>query len=52
MACGSCGGGGGARAVEKWIYQAANGTRTEYSSKSEADMQVSKNGSGVVYRKP
>lgn len=55
MACGSCGGGSGtagARAVEKWIYQAPGGQRTEYSSKAEADIQVTRNGGGVVYRKP
>lgn len=51
MACGSCGG-GSARAVEKWIYQDAQGRRTEYSSKVEADIQVTKNGNGTVYRKP
>lgn len=51
MACGSCGG-AGARSTEKWVYQAKDGTRTEYSSKAEADMQVSKNNGGVVYRRP
>lgn len=55
--CSSCGGGSalggsGARAVEKWIYQGPDGKRTEYSSKAEADIQVTRNGGGIVYRKP
>jgi len=50
MACSSCAG-AGARSVEKWIYQAPDGQRTEYTSKVEADIQVTKNGGGTVYRK-
>ena len=53
--CSSCGGGGGsvgARAPEAWIYQGPDGKRTQYSSKAEADIQVTRNGGGVVFRKP
>lgn len=50
MACSSCG--GGARAVEKWIYQHPNGQKTETSSQAEAQQLVTINGGGQVYRKP
>lgn len=52
MGCQSCGGGSGGRAVEKWIYQAPNGQKTETGSKIEANQLVTINGGGQVYRKP
>lgn len=52
MACGSCGGGAGARAAEKWIYQSPSGQKTETASQAEANQLVTINGGGQVYRKP
>lgn len=52
MGCQSCSGGSGGRPVEKWIYQAPNGQKTETASQSEANQLVTINGGGQVYRKP
>lgn len=50
MPCSSC---GGARKVETWIYAPADGSpKVEVSSQAEANMLVTKNGGGQVYRKP
>lgn len=50
MACETCGG-GGARAVEKWIYTSPKGIKTEVGSKAEADLLVTMNGGGAVAKK-
>jgi len=50
MACGSCG--GGARAVERWIYTSPTGQRTEVSSETEANQLITINGGGSKARKP
>lgn len=54
MGCTTCGGGGGvgARAAEKWIYQSPTGQKTETTSQAEANQLVTINGGGQVYRKP
>jgi len=47
-----CNCGAGAAKVEVWIYQSPQGQRTEYASQAEANLQVTKNGGGQVFRKP
>lgn len=50
--CGCNGGSASAAASQKWIYQSPDGKRTEYTTQIDANLQVTRNGGGTVYKKP
>lgn len=47
----NCGKTAGAAANQVWVYQSPTGKTTEYTSQVDANLQVTRNGGGTVYKK-